>query len=98
MDARAAYCATPKTRKIVPVSAGRQLAATFSAVSFYFSSGAFLFLDFFFSFSESAESVAPITFGQLPGSAKMTPYLSATGTTPATNQESHRRLMRARAL
>jgi hypothetical protein len=40
---------------------------------------------------EKEEERDPITFDQLPGSAKMTPYLSATGTTPATNQESHRR-------
>jgi len=31
-----------------------QLGATFSAVSFYFSSGAFLFLDFFFLFFRRA--------------------------------------------
>ena len=61
----------------------------FRRVFFIFERG-FSFSGFPFSFSgfplvlfsESAESVAPITFCQLSGSAKHTPYLSTTGTSP----------------
>ena len=77
MDARGAYCATPKTGKVVPVSAVSvgSWERLFQRPFFIFRAG--LFLDFFFLFSESAKSVAPITFCQLPRSAKHAPYLSA---------------------
>ena len=70
----------------------RQLGGNFFSGVFLFFERGFSFSGFlFFFFSESAESVAPITFCQLPRSANRTPYLSTTGTSPAANLESHRR-------